>query len=58
MSTATDLNDAEQADIATTTTTTGTTTKTPVADNHLSTLAAPAVTLDPIDKGTGQKELP
>ncbi len=54
MSTATDLNDTEQADIALT----DTTTQTPIADTHISNVAAPAVTSDPIEIRTDEKELP
>ncbi len=54
MSTATDLNDTEQADIALT----DTTTQAPIADTHISKIATPAVTSDPIDNRTDEKELP
>ena len=54
MSTATDLNDSEQMDLAVT----DLTTETPVAEAHISALAVPSVTLDQINNWTGEKELP
>ena len=54
MSTATDLNDAEQMDITADNMATGIS----AADASIPTPAAPAATLDPVENSTGEKELP